>query len=239
MRYTATWSNISRVITKVDAFAVGVLCSGVVLSGVSDTGVLLYKPPIITKESMQGTVIMSEKNPWTTLSSREVYSNEWLRLREDEVLRPNGSPGIYSVVETRVAAGVVVLTPAREIVLVGQYRYPTEVYSWEIIAGGTDEGEAPLEAAKRELGEEAGLIAHTWHHVGVDLQMSNCITAEIGQIYIAQDLEETDLAPDETEELRLKRIPFAEAVAQVERGEITDAFSVMGILLTQRWLGGQ
>ncbi len=182
---------------------------------------------------------MSEKNPWTTLSSREVYSNPWLTLREDQVLRPNGSPGIYSVVSTRVAAGIVVLTPERDIVLVGQYRYPTEQYSWEIIAGGTDEGEEPLAAAKRELAEEAGLIAHKWHHVGVDLQMSNCITAEMGQIYIAEQLEDTELAPDETEELQLKRIPFNEAITQVESGEITDSFSVMGILLTKQWLEKQ
>ena len=182
---------------------------------------------------------MSENNPWTTLNSREVYRNPWLSLREDEVLRPNGSPGIYSVVETRIAAGVVVLTLEWDIVLVGQYRYPTDQYSWEIIAGGTDDGEEPLAAAKRELAEEAGLIAKEWHHVGVDLQMSNCITAEMGQIYIAQDLEETDLAPDETEELQLKRIPFAKAVAQVESGELTDGFSVMGILMTQRWFEAQ
>ena len=182
---------------------------------------------------------MSEKNPWTTLSSREVYSNPWLTLREDQVLRPNGSPGIYSVVSTRVAAGVVVLTPERDIVLVGQYRYPTETYSWEMIAGGTDDDEEPLEAAKRELAEEAGLTAKTWHHVGVDLQLSNCITSEFGQVYIAQDLEDTDLAPDDTEELQLKRIPFDEALAQVESGEIFDGFSVIGILLAERWLAKQ
>ena len=182
---------------------------------------------------------MSEENPWKTLETREVYSNHWMRLREDQVIRPNGSPGIYSVVDTRIAAGVVVLTPAREIVLVGQYRYPTDVYTWEIIAGGTDDDESPLEAAKRELAEEAGLTAQRWHHVGKDLQLSNCITSEIGHVYIAEDLQATTATPDDTEELQLKTIPFEQALAQVESGEIVDGFSVIGILLAQRWLEKQ
>lgn len=182
---------------------------------------------------------MSEENPWKTLQSEELYRNPWLSLREDQVLRPNGTPGIYSVVDTRIAAGVVVLTPENDIVLVGQYRYPTDQYSWEIVAGGTDVDELPIEAAQRELAEEAGLLAHRWHHIGVDLQLSNCITSEIGQVYIAQDLGDTVAAPDDTEALQLKTIPFSEALAQVESGEITDGFSVIGILLAQRWLTKQ
>ena len=179
---------------------------------------------------------MSEENPWKTIKSEEVYRNDWLSVREDQVIRPNGTPGIYGVVDTRIAAGVVVLTAEREIVLVGQYRYPTDCYSWEIIAGGTDDGESPLEAGKRELAEEAGLIAHRWDQVGVDLQLSNCITSEIGQIFIAQELEDTTAVPDDTEELKVKTIPFEEALEQVESGVITDGLSIIGILMAERWL---
>jgi len=102
------------------------------------------------------------QNPWQTKSSRLVYENAWIRVREDQVTCPDGQPGIYGVVETRIATGVIALTPQHEIYLVGQFRYPTGEYSWEIIEGGTEDGEEPLAAAKRELQEEAGLVARTW-----------------------------------------------------------------------------
>ena len=109
---------------------------------------------------------MRTENPWKTLESRLVYSNPWISVREDQVIRPDGQNGIYSVVETRIATGVVALTPERDVYLVGQYRYPTEMYSWEIIQGGADEDEEPLAACKRELQEEAGLIAKDWTPLG-------------------------------------------------------------------------
>ena len=71
-------------------------------------------------------------NPWKTLTSRIAYENAWIRLREDKVLRPDGHEGIYGVVELRPSVGVVAVNAVREIVLVGQWRYPLDRYSWEI-----------------------------------------------------------------------------------------------------------
>ena len=175
-------------------------------------------------------------NPWKTLETRNVYTNDWISVREDQVIRPDGNPGIYGVVDTRIATGVVALTPEREIYLVGQYRYPTDVYSWELVEGGTDVGENPLDAAKRELAEEAGLIARTWHTLADGIQISNCISSEFASIYIATDLEETESNPDGTEQLLVKRVPFDKTLAMVDTGEITDSISIMGILLTERFL---
>lgn len=175
-------------------------------------------------------------NPWTTLSTREIYTNEWIRLREDQVLRPDGARGIYGVLETRKATGVVALTPEREVYLVGQYRYPTQCYSWEIPEGGADEGEEALDAAKRELAEEAGLRAKRWTPLSENIQVSNCFSSELGYLYLAEDLEEVAAHPDGTELLELRRIPFERAVAMVESGEIQDAMSIMAILLTERHL---
>lgn len=91
------------------------------------------------------------ESPWRTISSEQVYDNPWITVREDQVVRPDGEPGIYGVVHFKnVAVGIL---PIEEdhIYLVGQYRYPLDLYSWEIPEGGCPEGEEPLRAARREL----------------------------------------------------------------------------------------
>ncbi|MCH7959217.1 MAG: NUDIX hydrolase [Candidatus Hydrogenedentes bacterium] len=177
---------------------------------------------------------MSTQNPWKRIEIRTVYTNPWLSLREDRVIRPDGEPGIYTVVETRVATGVVALTPDEEIYLIGQYRYPTDEYSWEIVEGGSDPGEDPLETAKRELREEAGLVAKQWAPLGGKIRLSNCISSEVGRLYLARDLCEVAPEPDGTEVLQIKKIPFAEALEMVDAGEIKDAMSILGILRAAR-----
>ena len=181
---------------------------------------------------------MNTENPWKTLSTRHIYSNPWMSVREDQVIRPDGQDGIYGVIDARAATGVVALTPERDIYLVGQYRYPTDVYSWEIIQGGADEDEDPLSACKRELQEEAGLIAETWTPIGGEIHLSNCISSERGYIFVAEGLSETEASPDGTEVLQLKQVPLREAVRMAVSGEIVDAVSIIGILLTEKWLGG-
>lgn len=157
-------------------------------------------------------------------------------MREDQVIRPDGNPGIYGVVQTRIATGVVALTETDDIYLVGQYRYATEMYSWEIIEGGADPGEAPLAAAKRELAEEAGLEAADWSQLGGELHLSNCHSSEIGFLYIARGLRQVPSSPEGTEVLKIKKAPFAEALADVENGKIVDGMSIIGILLAEKQL---
>lgn len=181
---------------------------------------------------------MSEANPWKTVSSRVVYSNDWLRVREDEVIRPDGQPGIYGVVTPRsVATGVVALNDDDAITLVGQFRYTLDAYSWELPEGGSAPEETPLAAAQRELLEETGLRAGRWEQLGGPVHLSNCLTDEVGYIYLARELTQTEASPEGTEELQVARVPFAEALRRVEAGEITDSMSVIGILRAARLLG--
>ena len=172
---------------------------------------------------------MIGRNPWKRISSREIYSNPWITVREDQVIRPDGKEGIYGVVDTRIAVGVVALTPEHDIYLVGQWRYPLDIYSWEIVEGGTDPGEEPLETAKRELVEEAGLIAESWAPLGPKVHLSNCFTSEEAVFFLAKDLHETEASPDGTEELVIKKTPFQEALNMVETGEISDAMTVIAL----------
>ena len=77
------------------------------------------------------------ENPWTTLSSRAIYENPWIALREDQVIQPDGRPGIYGVVHFKhPAVGVLPVDENGDVWLVGQYRYPLDRYSWEIPEGG-------------------------------------------------------------------------------------------------------
>lgn len=171
-----------------------------------------------------------EQNPWTTISSKEIYKNPWINIREDLVIRPDGKEGIYGVVSTRIATGVVALTPERHIYLVGQYRYPTNRYSWEIIEGGSDTGETAIEAARRELREEAGLIAHTWEPIGDVVFLSNCFSSEEAFFFLATDLAQTEHERDGTELLEITTVPLAQAISMVISGEITDSMSVIALL---------
>lgn len=169
-------------------------------------------------------------NPWTTTSSRVVYDNPWMTVREDAVVRPDGAAGIYGVVTTRIATGVVAVTDDDHVVLVGQWRYPLRMYSWEIVEGGADDGEDPQAAAARELREEAGLVAEHWEPLGGPVHLSNCVTAEEGRLFVARGLREVEAEPDGTEELVRRIVPVAHALDRVDDGTITDAMSVIGLL---------
>lgn len=177
------------------------------------------------------------RNPWTTLSSRVVYDNAWITVREDEVLRPDGAEGIYGVITTSIATGVVAMTDDDEVVLVGQWRYPLERYSWEIVEGGTEDGEDPLAAAARELAEEAGLAADHWQPLGGPVHLSNCFSSEEARLYLARGLREVGADPDGDEELTRRLVAFDEAISMVEDGTITDAMSVVALLRCARRRG--
>jgi 8-oxo-dGTP pyrophosphatase MutT (NUDIX family) len=179
---------------------------------------------------------MSVRNPWQRRGSKLIYSNPWITVREDDVITPSGAPGIYGVIETRIATGVVALSEDNHIYLVGQYRYPVDEYSWEIPEGGSEIDEDPMETAKRELREETGLEAERWEQLGGEIHLSNCFSAERGFIYVARGLRQGQAEPDHTEELQVKKVPFAECLAMVDRGEIKDSLTVIGVLRMARVL---
>lgn len=181
---------------------------------------------------------MSEhKNPWKTLSSKRIYDNPWISVREDQVLNPGGGNGIYGVVTFKnKAIGIVPVDKEGYTYLVGQYRYTLKEYSWEIPEGGGPNDIDPLESAKRELKEETGFTAQKWTHLG-RLHTSNSVTDEEGFIFLAQDLTEGESEPEETEELKVKKVHLKDAVKMVMQGEITDSLAMIGILKAARVLG--
>lgn len=174
-------------------------------------------------------MIDESKNPWTTLSEEVKYENPWIKVEEHKVLNPAGNPGIYGKVHFKnLAIGIIPLDENNNTWIVGQYRYPLNEYSWEIIEGGGKIGIDPIESAKKELLEEAGIIAQEWELL-TELHTSNSVTDEVGLIYIARNLSFTQSIPEETEELQLKKIHFKEVVRMAMENKITDSISLIGI----------
>jgi 8-oxo-dGDP phosphatase len=177
------------------------------------------------------------KNPWTTLSSKEIYSNPWIRVREDQILNPSGGAGIYGVVSFKnKAIGIIPIDKDGNTWLVGQYRYSLEEYSWEIPMGGGPNELDPLESAKRELKEETGLTADKWTYLA-RIHTSNSVTDEEGFIYLAEELTEGDTEFEDTEDLAIWKLPLSEAVEMAMDNRITDGISVAGLLKAARVLG--
>ena len=144
-------------------------------------------------------------------------------------MRPNGRGGIYGVVHFHnLAVGVVAIDDADRVLLVGQFRYALGRYSWEIPEGGVPFGEDPLLGAKRELAEETGCSAASWHEIA-RFDLSNSVTDEHGLLYLATGLSIGDATPDETEAIDVQWVLFDEALAMIDRGEITDAMSQIGL----------
>lgn len=186
-------------------------------------------------ESMNNEEI--HQNPWTKLSSNEVYSNPWVSIRHEEVLKPNGEPGIYGVAHFKnKALAIVPLDKDGYTWLVGQYRYPLEEYSWEIPMGGGAMEVDNLTSAKRELKEETGILAETWTELG-RLHLSNSVCDEVGYMYLAEKLTFGESEPDDTEILQLKKIHLSEAIEMVMKSEITDSLSVATLLKVARIKG--
>jgi 8-oxo-dGDP phosphatase len=176
-------------------------------------------------------------DPWRRTATRAVYANAWIRVREDRVLRPDGSDGIYGVVEFRnLALGAVPLFADGSTVLVGQHRYPLGAYSWEIPEGGGDPGRAAQEEMARELREETGLVGRRWTDLG-GIHTSNSATDETGRLWLVEDLEVGPPAPDATEVLQRWRLPLEHAVDLAASGELTDALTVVGLLRAAHHLG--
>ena len=172
-------------------------------------------------------------NPWSTLTSRQVYDNAWIGVAEHQVLNPSGNPGIYGIVHFKnLAVGVVALDSDGCIWLVGQYRYPLGCYSWEIPEGGGAHDVDPVVSAQRELAEETGLAARRWQPL-LEMDLSNSATDERAICFLAWDIEAGEPHPEDAELLAVRRVPFPDAVAMVERGEIRDAMSVASILMVQ------
>lgn len=168
--------------------------------------------------------------PWAVTSEKIVYDNPWIAVTEYQAIAPTGRPALYGKVAFKNRAiGIVPLHADGTVTLVGQNRFPHANYSWEIPEGGAPLAEEPLEGAKRELAEEVGLEAGDWREI-LRMELSNSITDEFCHGFLALDLTSTATAPDETEDLAMVRVPFAEALDAAVSGHMPDSLTVALLL---------
>ena len=178
---------------------------------------------------------MNDANPWQKVSSKIVYENPWMRVREDEVTRPDGSDGVYGVLESRDSVVIVAMNNEGEVCLIRSFSYPVSSWSWGLPGGGGDD-EAPEEAAKRELAEETGLIAKKWKLLGKTRVCSGFMTEKMF-VYLAQDLSFGVRPHADDKELieQGKFVSFDEIDTMIARNEIDDTQTITGLYLARRW----
>lgn len=164
--------------------------------------------------------------PWRDLGHQVVHETPWMKVTDHEAVAPTGRAARYGVLRFKnVATGVLPIHPDGTVTLVGQARFARANYSWEMPEGGAPFGEDPLEGAKRELAEEAGLKAASWK-LALRIEVSNSLTDEIGLTWIAWDLTPVPVDPDPTEAIQIVRVPFTQLLHEIERGAILDSFTV-------------
>lgn len=174
--------------------------------------------------------------PWRTRSSRIVYANPWIRVREDVAELPDGRTTLYGVIECRPAVGVLPFLDDRTVVLVGQYRYVARRFLWEMPTGAARPGEELDAAARRELAEEAGYAADRLIRLG-EFDTSKSVLDETAVLYLAEGLRPGPARPDATEFIEVRAFPFAEVLRMVEGGDIRDAMTIVAVLLAARRRG--
>jgi len=173
------------------------------------------------------------QNPWKTLSTKRFYECSYVNAEEDQVLHRSGKIHAYTALRFQIH-GVAVLPILADgsTVIVGQYRYLSQQFTWELPRGSGSLDSPPLETAHRELAEEAGLAKGDWLEV-FRLLVSPGITDEWAPCFVAWNLDDVAAERPIEEELILRRLPFRDLVKAASSGSIHDAASVATILAVQ------
>jgi len=160
-----------------------------------------------------------------------VYNGRIIRLETGAVTLPNGASLEMEVVRHPGGAAVVALDGQRRVCLLHQYRPVLDDWLWELPAGKIDHGETPLDTARRELQEEAGIRAEDWLSLG-GIVSSPGIFDEVISLYLARELSEDAAVSEAHEVFEVHWLPFDAALQRARDGDITDAKTIAGLFRT-------
>lgn len=171
------------------------------------------------------------------LNHREfIHQGRVFNVFKDNVTLKNGTTIDLDIIRHPGASAMVAMTEHKEIILLKQYRYAVDDYIWEIPAGTLNPNEPPIECAKRELIEEAGVSAENWEKLGEITPLPGYSDERI-HIFLASGLKEAEQNLDDDEILNVHRIQFQDAVTMIYSGRIIDAKSISGIFMAKDRLG--
>ena len=170
-----------------------------------------------------------KKGPWLVGDTTQKYKNAWLDVCEDQVIQPNGQTGLFATVRIRPGVSVLAIDDDLEVYLTAEYRYALEQESIEVVSGGIDGDETPVDSARRELREELGIEAETFIDLGVVHPLTSMLYSP-AQLFVAKKLSFFEPNPDESEIIRLVKMKLSDAVSMVMESKITHAPSCVLIL---------
>jgi len=168
--------------------------------------------------------------PYKTTASRIVWSSPWYRIRQDELLLPDGSSGVYNVVEKPPAVWIVPLTLAGKVVLIRNYRYTVDDWCLEIPAGSQQPQQRLAETAAQELREEIGGVARNLAYVG-QFYTANGICNEISHVFLATGVTLGPPSREPTEVMETRQVSVSEALHLAATNQISDGPSALALLL--------
>ncbi len=179
---------------------------------------------------------MTQKHgPWTIQGTSQKYENSFINVREDQVLQPDGQPGMYATVKMKPGVAVLPIDSDRIVYITRQFRYALGKESMEVVCGSVEEDEPNLEAAQREAKEELGIKAEEWIELGVfdlDTSIIHCPM----YLFLAKQLTFVEAEQEGTETIETLRLPLDEAVQMVMDNKITHAPSCVLILKAHKAL---
>lgn len=175
-------------------------------------------------------------SPYTTKSSKMVYQNRWITVREDEIIHASGNHGIYGVIESKDSVIIAALDEQNRVLLIRNFSYPAQKWHWEFPGGSTD-GEEYIEASKRELAEETGVAAQQWELLGKTRVCDGFMTERMATL-LARDLQTAELqqAQDSHVITETKFVDLDTVHDMVQRGEIDEGQTLTALYLLEHYL---
>lgn len=167
--------------------------------------------------------------PWLIHDSREVYRDPWVRVVKDDVTRPDGDPGTYTVVHIKAGVSVLAIDSEDNVYLTREFHYAVGCETLEVVSGGIEEGDDAKSTARRELKEELGIEAGVIEPLGrVDPFTASMLSPT--ELFLARDLTFGEATPEGTEQIACVQMPLREAIEAAIDGRITHAPSCVLLL---------
>ncbi len=175
---------------------------------------------------------MKQKGKWKILESRKVYQNPWVEIIEENGYRPDGEKGSHILIHYKPGVAVLPIDDEGNVYLNKEYRYAIDKDGIETVAGGIEEGDSPLDTARKELEEELGILAEDWTELGVYNPLTETVLSP-STFFVARKLSFKNQNIEGTEDIVCVKLPLKKARDMVLSGEIN--FALASLLILFAW----